>query len=343
MRPFLEEFFSRGPARVSIEAVSLGARVNLPGENLLARPEGGGRLPALLVLFPPRGPSRKVLSEFAEVGYLALGVPAPAGWREEPRIALRWLRERADVSLHRIGLVDFSGAADLAWTLAREERLQACVLVCRLDALPQAGTRGDGPPLLAVAGSGENAAPRGEGGAGGVREGRPGAAGDRAFKLLAYPVEAPGFLLEWSPSRSEHNAEAAWFEIYEFLGTHVEDAGPARPHGAHPLRVVDIMRAVNSPRGLRGELASSLLAAPADDQEWDLARARAAILAESARILEGLPPPRGNPASWRERGGAFRAGADLLLERVSARDLEGARAQLEHLSSACGACHQAHR
>src|SRR5262245_52142972 len=169
-RPFLEEFYARGPVRVALETVDLGAAEGSPREGLLARPEVSGPLPALLVIGPPGAPPRRALSELAEVGYLTLGVTASNG-RSGGRDALEWLRKRPEVSRDRIGLVDLGGAPDRSWALAREEQLQACVLVCRPEELPAAGARAGGPPLLAVLGPGGGPA--------------PGAGGQGIFKLVS--------------------------------------------------------------------------------------------------------------------------------------------------------------
>ena len=91
-------------------------------------------------------------------------------------------------------------------------------------------------------------------------------------------------------------SEQTWVEIYEFLGTHVEDAGGAAASQADPpiARIVDIMRAIMSDQGTRGRLARQLSGPPAGDAQWDQARADAAIVAEAGSLLLAQRAPKGS-------------------------------------------------
>lgn len=139
--------------------------------------------------------------------------------------------------------------------------------------------------------------------------------------------------------------EQAWVDIYEFLGKHVEDANLTGPAALEtPIaRIVDIMRAIMSEQGVRGRLARELASQPADDAQWEQARADAAIAAEAGNLLLAQPPPKGSPVGWRQRATDFRAAAQILRDAVERRDFVAAQDSLRELPRACAACHMDYR
>jgi cytochrome c556 len=143
-------------------------------------------------------------------------------------------------------------------------------------------------------------------------------------------------------------AEHTFVDIYEFLGTHVEDAAgsatsPAGPTDTPIARIVDVMRAIMSDQGVRGRLARELERAPATDAQWQQAQADAAILAEAGSLLSGLRPPKGSPSGWRQRATEFKAAARIVADAVSRRDFAAAQDSLRELPRACAACHTEYR
>ena len=96
------------------------------------------------------------------------------------------------------------------------------------------------------------------------------AEGQVAHRLLEFKNATAGFLESGRrDSSGVKSADHAWFEIYEFLGKHVEDAelerplghdqrGKARRSGPPTLSIGDIMRAINGPQGVRGAIAGVL-------------------------------------------------------------------------------------
>ena len=151
------------------------------------------------------------------------------------------------------------------------------------------------------------------------------------------------------PSRLESQtamSEQAWVDIYEFFGKHVEDArvtvAPAQPD-ARFARIVDIMRAINSDQGVRGRLARSLAAPPADAAAWEQARSDAAMLAEAGNLLLARQPPKGSTAGWQQRAADFRAAAQPLLRAMERRDFSAAQQSLRELPQTCAACHAEYR
>jgi hypothetical protein len=139
--------------------------------------------------------------------------------------------------------------------------------------------------------------------------------------------------------------EDAWVAIYEWMGRNVEDAAttsPSRP-GARFVRIVDIMRAINSDQGVRGRLARALATPPADDAQWEQARSDAAMVAEGGNLLLAEPPPKGSAAGWRMRAADFRSAAEMLLGAVERRDFAAAQQSLRELPQTCSACHAEYR
>jgi cytochrome c556 len=143
--------------------------------------------------------------------------------------------------------------------------------------------------------------------------------------------------------------EDAWVAIYEWMGKNVEDAAsgaasasPTEP-GAQFVRIVDIMRAINSDQGVRGRLARALATPPADDAQWEQARSDAAMVAEGGNLLLAERPPKGSAAGWRMRAADFRSAAETLLGAVERRDFAAAQQSLRELPQTCSACHAEYR
>src|SRR6185503_15840812 len=135
-------------------------------------------------------------------------------------------------------------------------------------------------------------------------------------------------------------------DVYEYLGKHVEDARAAQPPVTSErqiVRVVDIMRAMNSDQGVRGRLARALAAPPAGSNEWEQARSEAALLAEGGNMLLAQRPSKGSIEQWRAHARDFRAAAEALLEAVAARDFAASQQRLRELPRTCAACHADHR
>src|SRR5205814_459253 len=140
-------------------------------------------------------------------------------------------------------------------------------------------------------------------------------------------------------------SELAWVGIYEFLAKHVEDATATKSvvPEADIARIVDIMRVINSDDGVRGRLAQSLAAPPANDGQWEQARSEAAIVAEAGNLLLAHRPPKGSLTGWRQRATDFRGAAQELLRAIEMRDYAAAQLSLRMLPRTCSACHADYR
>ena len=131
--------------------------------------------------------------------------------------------------------------------------------------------------------------------------------------------------------------EQAWVEIYEFLGRYAEDATP------QIARVVDLMRVINSNAGVRGQLAQALTAEPASTEEWELAKSRAAVLAEAGNLLLTRRPATADPDGWKQKATEYRDSATALYRALERRDFTTTRHCLQELAHTCGACHSLYR
>ena len=106
---------------------------------------------------------------------------------------------------------------------------------------------------------------------------------------------------------------------------------------------VFVMAVVGSVAFLLTFVARELANEPADDAQWEQARADAAIAAEAGNLLLAQPPPKGSPVGWRQRATDFRAAAQTLRDAVERRDFAAAQESLRELPRACAACHVDYR
>jgi carboxymethylenebutenolidase len=355
LMPFLEDFKAKNDPPILVKDVTIISAVE-PVKAYLARPDSTEKLPAILLIHGEDGltPWMKLNArEISSIGYVVLAVDlrhrlnAKSQTADEEKAlaglsaALRWLRRRPDVWPDRVGVVGWSWGGGMALALAATAPVPACV-VCD-------GLLPDDPALIAGL---ERTAVLGIFSAQSKADKMFGAAlkgGRIAHAIHVYAGTKGGFM--GPPEGKEYAGEAAeqaWFEIYEFLGKYVEDAGlpalPARPAPEKPLAgIADIMRAVNQPEGVRGSLIQALKTEPADASQWKQVRAYAVILAEAGGWLENLKPPKGSQRHWREQTHDYRVRASRILAAADRHDYDAARQALEALGNQCAACHKQHR
>ena len=174
-------------------------------------------------------------------------------------------------------------------------------------------------------------------------------------RVLEFKSAKTGFMDSQRPDAFDaKSADHAWFEIYEFLGKHVEDAELKAPllagrssdvaQADRPfVSIGDVMRAVNGASGVCGEVAQSLDEAPREEKDWKLLRARAAIMADSGVLLMGLKPTKGSPSSWQRHAASYRGAATALAAAADRRNLAEARQAFGRLKTNCDRCHSDHR
>lgn len=214
----------------------------------LVRENVNERLPALLLIASDRSNDFFLQSarELASIGFAVLLVeidgkqnevlsgPAPAQHNDVIRLerglaqlcsAVRWLRRRDDVFPNKIGVLGWGKTTHLALELAAAQNLQAAVLTdvelpLVLDAPLAIGLRQT--VVLIVRGTSEVT----------PLDRELVARLEQAFEIahvehrvLELKSAKTGFMdSQRREAFDAKSADRAWFEIYEFLGKHVEDA-----------------------------------------------------------------------------------------------------------------------
>ena len=339
--PFLDMFSERDAA---VKLVEQSIQLDVDGRQLpgyLVGPADQGRLPAVLVAPGREGLSesvRQFTREIAGIGYVTLAVDYPSNQVTGASALLRaiadpsndlvtvvdWLAAQPSVDPERIGAIGWDEQLDRIAQLAETGRVKAAVVtgngVCA-DSEPLFRVRS--VPILVVASSGEREC--------------------KSLQARFLSAKLPHTIrLDAAPGISE----LAWVEIYELLGKYVEAAPAAKtpvPPEADIARIVDIMRVINSDDGVRGRLAQSLAAPPANDGQWEQARSEAAIVAEAGNLLLAHRPPKGSATGWRQRATDFRSAAQALLRAIEMRDYAAAQQSFRVLPRTCAACHAEYR
>lgn len=88
-------------------------------------------------------------------------------------------------------------------------------------------------------------------------------------------------------------------------------------------------------------LGGALKKQPADDEAWEAMATNAALLNEAGFLLmdDGRCPDK----DWADAAKTLRECSGVVLEKVEAKDPEGAQAAFTALTKACAACHKAHK
>lgn len=304
----------------------------------LAKPAGGSRLPAVLLvpaISTLKGAVLETARDMAAHGLVALAVdydPDHVSQQSDlvqgvadEQLSLRltaaadWLaRQRPLVDPQRIGAIGWDGGSTRVLKLAQQGQVHAGVMIESERCLaPENLPAAPAVRMMLVIG---------------------GCTPERGQEVKA-SVEAGGaYRVESAP---------AWSEIYKFVSeaadrdTTVPPTPPASPSLVVTIR--DIMRVINSDDGVRGKLARLLAASSGSDVQWDQARSHAAVLVESNDWLLGLHPPKGSLTSWRGHVADYRAATQTLLNAAEQHDLSAAQQALGRLPQSCGSCHADHR
>jgi carboxymethylenebutenolidase len=361
--PFLEAFQGHKETPIVTRKVQFPSALGQV-DGLFARPDTREPLPALLLVHDEKawtGWMETNARNMAGIGYGVLVIDvhrrrqaanreaAPRAFTDEATLselsaAVRWLRGRADVLPNRVGVVGWGWSGGQVLALAAATSVQGCV--CCGSPIPE-----DPSLILGLRGTRLLCLFAGDDGA--VRKALPAfrkaltAAGVQGKLHVADELHR-GFLAPHGREPGIHPAaDSAWVEIYEFLGKHVEGAGTVAGAGGSRVKpfatVADIMRAVNSPSGLRGALSQGLQKEPAGDRQWERVRANAALVAEAGVWLEARTPARGSPRHWKEQARAFTTAAEAIITAADRHDYSAARRGLQQLATRCAACHDEHR
>jgi len=349
----------------------------------LLRPKSDERLPALIVI-ANSGEDEFFLQsarDLAGIGYVVLIVPLernaigmPAGMSEAGQAdairrervlaqlgsAARWLRRREDVFPEKVGLLGWGKHARWALEAAAAHDLQAAVLIdvelpLALDAPLSFGLRRTA--VLIIRGTSAATVLEREQLANLNRALTEARIEHRVFEFDHAKIGflQAGFLQSGRRDAAEtKSVDHAWFEIYEYLGKHVEDAeqkptqvagrGPDAAQPALPfVSIADVMRAVNGPTGVRGAVAESLSEAPQNEKDWKLLRARSAVMADAGVLLMSLKPPRGTAATWQRHTASYRDAAATLVAAADRRNVAETRQAFDRFNTTCARCHADHR
>ncbi|HEX4072368.1 MAG TPA: dienelactone hydrolase family protein [Planctomycetaceae bacterium] len=337
----------------------------------LVRPKSTERLPALLLLAAgdARDFALQSAREMAGIGYVVLVVPLDDGASSGPQSiaavarerhlarlapAVRWLRSRDDVFAYKLGVLGWGAEARWALELAAACELQAAVLADgdlphTLDVPLAFGLART--VLLIVRPTSESPAQPDPQSAS-LQNALT--AAHIQHRQFDFKEARPGFMQSRRTPAEATAADHAWFEIYEFLGKHVEDAEPNSPTLARGpqsassttapvVTIADVMRAINSPTGLRGQIARTVNEGPRTDKDWHLLRAQAAVITDAGTSLLNLTPPRGTATSWQHHATFYRDAAAELITAADDHNLPAARQALDRLNASCSRCHVDHR
>jgi dienelactone hydrolase len=336
----------------------------------LVRPKSTERLPALLLLTAgdARDFALQSAREMSGIGYVVLVVPLASAVligsnpsdavRRERHLArlepaVRWLRSRDDVFPYKLGVLGWGAEARWALELAAACNLQAAALADgdlppALDA-PLALGLARTVLLIVRATADFPAQPDPQA----ARLNNALTANDIQHRQFDFKEARPGFMQSRRTAAEATAADHAWFEIYEFLGKYVEDAEPnAPPFGRTPqstpstvpvVTIADVMRAINSPTGLRGQIARTVNEGLHSEKDCHLLRAQAAVMTDAGTSLLKLTPRRGTASSWQHHAAFYRDAAAELTTAADHHNLSAARQALDRLNASCSRCHEEHR
>ncbi len=106
-----------------------------------------------------------------------------------------------------------------------------------------------------------------------------------------------------------------------------------------PLKTKQLMAGLTKPNC--GALGQGLKEKPADDKAWEALAINAALLNELGYIL--MADNRCPDAVWADATKTLREGSLEVLNKIEARDAEGAATAFKAMTGACAACHKAHK
>ena len=107
-----------------------------------------------------------------------------------------------------------------------------------------------------------------------------------------------------------------------------------------PAATKQLMKGVVQPNcaGLGASLKDK---GPADDDAWSLAQTQAACLNEMSYVL--MDDGRCPDGDWANAAKTLRTCSEAALKALEAKDLAAAQAAFKEATTACAACHKAHK
>lgn len=347
--PLFLDVFRTPDEPIVVEKIEVDRRSGERGS--LYRPKSDEQLPGLLLIAGGATPEffAQSAQELASIGYAVLIVPAAkadrVGRSERTTVfarnAARRLKSRKDVFPDKIGVLGWGPAGICALEVASAESAQAAVLVD-----PDAPITFDNRLLAGLKHTDVL-----------IVQGSPGtrdrlsqrlASGQVAHRLWNVAGAIPGFMdFRSGPAFDSKTADHAWFEIYEFVGKYVEDAGSKttlavrneRTNARRFASIADAMRKANGPAGARTALARTLNEGPRGEGDWKGLREQSRVLAACGAWLMNQTPRKGTAADWRRHAASYREAAQALADAVERSSSTDAQSALSRLNSSCARCH----
>jgi hypothetical protein len=113
--------------------------------------------------------------------------------------------------------------------------------------------------------------------------------------------------------------------------------------------IKDVMLSVNQgPTSVVGQLREAFNQASLDDDGWEAAKARAAMVVEASRLLEAMKPAKGAAddaglATWKKHVADYRGCGEAAHAAASSKDLAAGKAAMASMMKRCAECHKDHR
>jgi len=155
-----------------------------------------------------------------------------------------------------------------------------------------------------------------------------------------------------TPSRLVAGAFAGSVALATAFGLSLPALGSADDPAPKPVAEIhDVMVAVNDD-GADSAVVQQLRAAFAkgtlSDDEWEVAKGRASVVAEAGNLLLGLKPPKGADtpeglADWKKRVVTYRDGGEAIRAAAAKKDAAAGKAAVQALSKQCTECHKVHQ
>lgn len=121
------------------------------------------------------------------------------------------------------------------------------------------------------------------------------------------------------------------------------------PQVKHVAAIKDVMFAMNADEdSVLGRLKADFAKPKLDDEQWEAAHGRAAMLVEAGNLLLSLKPPLGADdaaglAKWKQHVVDYRGCGEALLEAATKKDKDAGLAALKSIGKRCTECHKDHR
>lgn len=116
-------------------------------------------------------------------------------------------------------------------------------------------------------------------------------------------------------------------------------SGQIKKGKTRPLTTKQLMGGLVRPNC--AALGADLKKDPADDKAWAALATKAALLNEAGHIL--MADGRCPDADWANACKTLRDCSAVVLEKIEAKDAEGAQEAFGAMTKSCGACHSKHK